>query len=267
MAYRTVRYERREQAPGEVVGLVTLSRPEVRNAIDQQMIDELGALLDEVEAAGDVRALVLTGAGDQAFAAGADIAELLERGAEDALRRINAALFRRIEEQPVPVVAAINGYALGGGCELAMACDVRVAADTAKLGQPEVGLGIVPGAGALQRLPRLVGLGKAKELILTGAVVDAHEAERIGLVNRVVPAAELPGAALELAGRIAQQGPLAVRVSKLALNAAGRPNPAFETLDVFGQAVCFESEDKRARMQAFLDRKSRKTTRRSEREG
>ena len=252
--FTRLRFEERP-VEGGTIALVTLDRPEVRNAIDQGMIDELGRVLDRVERGPDIRAMVITGAGEKAFAAGADIAQLLERDAEDAFRRINAGLFRRLEDCPTPSVAAIRGYALGGGCELAMACDLRVAADTAKLGQPEVGLGIIPGAGALQRLPRLVGLGRAKELILTGRLLGAEEAERIGLVNRVVPAERVVETALEMAEAMARQGSLAVRVSKLALNASGRPNPAFETLDVLGQAVCFESEDKRARMRAFLDRK------------
>ncbi|MEL6183354.1 MAG: enoyl-CoA hydratase-related protein [Myxococcota bacterium] len=255
---RTVRFERRPGPRGGDIGLVTLDRPEVRNAINAEMIEDLGRVLDEVASAGTFRALVLRGSGEEAFAAGADIAQLIERNAEDALRRINAALFRRLEDQPVPTIAAIRGYALGGGCELAMACDIRVAAADAKLGQPEVGLGIVPGAGAIQRLPALVGLGMAKELILSGRLVDADEAQRLGLVNRVVAAEALEQEAMALAERIAKQGPLAVRLSKLALNASARPNPAFETLDVLGQAVCFDSDDKRVRMQAFLDRKKNK---------
>lgn len=251
--FSRLRFERRDTQAGPVAW-ITLHRPEVKNAIDQGMIDELGQALDLVDADRELKVIVLTG-GEDAFAAGADIAQLVERDVEDALRRINAALFRRLEEHPLPSIAAIAGYALGGGCELAMACDIRIAADTAKLGQPEVGLGILPGAGAIQRLPRLVGLGRAKELIMTGRIIDAQEAERIGLVNRVVPAAELLETASKTAERIAKQSSLAVRVSKLALNASARPSPAFETLDVLGQAVCFESEDKKARMRAFLDRK------------
>lgn len=257
MAYETVRFEREETEHGTIAH-VTLDRPEVRNAIDLTMIRELGSIIDEIALDDDVRAIVLSGAGGKAFAAGADIAQLKDRGRSDALRKINAALFRRWEDQPVPTVAAIRGYALGGGCELAMACDLRVAGAGAKLGQPEVGLGILPGAGAVQRLPRLVGLGRAKELIFTGRIIGAEEAERIGLVNRVVPDDDVLTSARALALEIAKQGTLAVRISKLALNAAGRPSPAFETLDMLGQAVCFESDDKHERMQAFLDRKKDK---------
>jgi enoyl-CoA hydratase len=258
MPYETILLER-VAVDGGIVALVTLNRPEVRNAINLEMIQDLGAMLDVVGADPEVRAIVLTGAGDKAFAAGADIAELKERGTEDALRRINAALFRRLEEQPIPAIAAVRGFALGGGCELAMACDLRVASDDAKFGQPEVGLGIIAGAGAIQRLPRLVGMGRAKELLFTGRVIDAAEAERIGLVNRVVPGAEVLETAMALARSIAQQGALAVRMTKMAVNVAARPNPAFELVDVLGQAVLFESPEKHERMQAFLDKKAKRT--------
>lgn len=253
--YATLTFELEDDG---AIGLVTLNRPEVRNAIDAEMIADLGAVLDRAGAQESLRVLILTGAGGKAFAAGADIAQLKTRTMPDALQRINAALFRRIEEHPLPSIAAIQGYALGGGCELAMACDLRVASEDAKFGQPEVGLGILPGAGAIQRLPGLVGLGRAKELILSGRIIKAAEAERIGLVNQVVPVDRLLDAARELARSIAKQGPLAVRLSKMALNASARPHPAFETIDVLSQAVCFESDDKHARMQAFLDRKKNK---------
>lgn len=258
MVDRTVRFERRDGPRGGHIGVLTLDRPTVKNAINAEMIRDLGRALDEVDAAGTFRALILKGAGDEAFAAGADIGQLIERDAEDAFRRINAALFRRLEDQPVPTIAAIRGYALGGGCELAMACDIRLAATDAQLGQPEVGLGILPGAGAIQRLPALVGLGRAKELIFSARIIDAEEARSIGLVNRVVSTDALDAEAWALAERIAKQGPLAVRISKQALNASARPHPGFETLDVLGQALCFDSDDKRNRMQAFLDRKKSK---------
>ncbi len=257
MAYETILYERRVVEDG-AIALITLNRPEVRNAIDAQMIEDLGRALDAMAEDDSLRVLIITGAGGKAFAAGADIAQLKQRGLADALRRINAALFRRLEEQAIPSIAAIRGFALGGGCELAMACDLRVAGVSAKFGQPEVGLGILPGAGAVQRLPRLVGLGRAKELIFTGRIVDAQEAAQIGLVNHVVPDEAVLDRAWALAESIARQGALAVRISKLALNAAGRTNPAFETLDVLGQAVLFESAEKHARMQAFLERKKEK---------
>lgn len=252
--YETLKVAREDD--GQIL-IVTLDRPEKRNAISRQMVDELHAVLDELEGDPDVRAVVLQSSSPKVFAAGADIAELVDRSRADALLRINARIFRRIEEQPIPVVAAIRGYALGGGCELALACDLRVASQNAKFGQPEVGLGILPGAGAVQRLPKLIGLGRAKDLILTGRMVDAEEALRIGLVERVVADDQLEAAALEAARQIAGHGPLAVQLAKLALNATGRTHPAFETVDVLAQAVCFESDDKVDRMQAFLEKKKK----------
>ncbi|HEB51700.1 MAG TPA: enoyl-CoA hydratase/isomerase family protein [bacterium] len=243
---------------GETV-LVTLNAPERRNAIDQEMVDGLHAVLDELQHDESLAAIVLTGAGDKAFAAGADIAQLRERAANDAMKAINSAIFNRIEEFPVPVIAAVKGYALGGGCELAIACDLRVIGESAKMGQPEVKLGIIPAAGGTYRLPRLIGLGRARELVYTGRMVDADEALRIGLANRVVPDAEVVEAALALADEIARNGRLAVRGAKRTLNALSRPGQenaiAFESST---QAVLFDSEDKRARMTAFLDKQRKK---------
>lgn len=250
----TLRIERRAVAGGEIA-TVTLHRPEARNAINKQMIEELAQVLDALAHDGSTRAIVFTGAGEKAFAAGADIAELKARDHKDALRRINSALFRRIEEHPLPSIAAIRGFALGGGCELAMACDLRVAGEGARFGQPEVGLGIIAGAGAVQRLPRLVGLGRAKELLLTGRIIDAREAERIGLVNHVVADDKVLETALELAERIAAQAPLAVEVTKMAVNAAAGTSIPYDSLDVLGQAMLFDSADKHARMGAFLEKR------------
>lgn len=235
---------------------VTLNRPEKRNAIDRQMVREVREALHSLRADPDVRTLVLTGAGDKVFAAGADIAELLQRNRADALEAINSSLFKELEELPFPSIAAIKGFALGGGLELAMACDLRVAGKSARLGQPEVSLGILPGAGAIQRLPRLVGYGRAKELIFTGRVIEADEALQIGLVNRVVDDAHVLESALELAGQIAKQSALAVRLSKAAFHTSVRQGAEVGLLfDAVAQAVCFESDDKRARMTAFLERK------------
>ncbi|MEY4675270.1 MAG: hypothetical protein RL148_3054, partial [Planctomycetota bacterium] len=195
---------------GDVL-LVTLNAPERRNAIDKQMVDALHAMLDQHQSDESLAAIVITGAGDKAFAAGADIAQLRERTGADALAAINSTIFNRIEECPVPVIAAIVGFALGGGCELAIACDIRVCGESAKLGQPEVRLGIIPAAGGTYRLPRLVGLGIARELVYTGRMVDAAEALRIGLANAVVPDAEVVARAMAIANEIAQNGRLAVR--------------------------------------------------------
>ncbi|MBM4061494.1 MAG: enoyl-CoA hydratase/isomerase family protein [Planctomycetes bacterium] len=248
-----VLHERR----GDAV-LVTLNAPERRNAIDQQMVDGLHRLLDQFWHDESVAALVITGAGDKAFAAGADIAQLRERTSRDALLAINSSVFDRVEAFPAPVIAAIRGYALGGGCELALACDLRICGESAKLGQPEVKLGIIPAAGGTYRLPRLVGLGRARELIYTGRMVAAEEALRIGLANQVVPDAQVVDAALQLAGEIAQNGRLAVRGAKRALNALARPDHANAmAFECAVQAVLFDSEDKKARMDAFLGKQTK----------
>jgi enoyl-CoA hydratase len=195
------------------IATVTINRPRVLNALNSQTLDELRRLMLDLRRDDEIRAIVLTGAGEKAFVAGADINELAEQtpvsGREHALA--GQHVFDIIENLGKPVIAAINGYALGGGCELAMACTLRLAADTATLGQPEINLGLLPGYAGTQRLPRLVGKGRALELILTGKPITATEAERIGLVNRVVPAADLPEAARGLARSLAAQAPIALR--------------------------------------------------------
>ncbi len=242
------------------VASVVLNRPDVRNAIDKAMIDELHHALDKLGARDDVNAVIFSGAGGKAFAGGADIAQLRARKSPEALQAINARLFQRIEEFPAPTIAAITGFALGGGCELAMACDLRVAGRGAKFGQPEVSLGIIPAAGGTQRLPRLVGLGRAKELIFTGRIVDAAEAERIGLVNFVVDDDRVLARAHALAADIAKQGRAAVRMAKIALNASSRTGQdAGFLIEKVAQAVLFDSADKHARMTAFLEKKKKKT--------
>jgi enoyl-CoA hydratase len=245
------------------VATVTLNRPDRRNAIDQEMVDALHRAFDALEPRVDVdgdetvRALVLTGAGGRAFAAGADIAQLVERRAVDALRRINQALFNRVEAFPMPTVAAIEGYCLGGGCELALCCDLRVAAVNARLGQPEVGLGIIPGAGGPRRLVQLLGPGRARELIFTGALLGAEEALAVGLVNRLANNGEALQAARALAAQIATQAPLALRVAKIAINAGLRGGGDLrDAVEFLGQATLFESDEKRRRMTAFLERKA-----------
>src|SRR3990172_7654604 len=182
------------------------------------------AALKELAARDDLRVLILTGAGEKAFVSGADIGELLERGRREGLEGINQKLFTAIENFPWPVIAAVNGYALGGGCELALACDLRLAAEEAKFGFPETSLGIVPGAGATQRLPRLVGWGKAKELIFTGDIFDAREAERLGLVSKVVPRSQLLAAARDGPEKIPARGRRPTRRARRAQNLP--PHPA-----------------------------------------
>ncbi len=241
------------------LAVVTFNRPEKRNAINQTMVNELHDVLDGFVADGDVHACVFTGSGDKAFIGGADIAQLRERDSDEALRTINASLFNKIEALPFPTIAAVKGYCLGGGCELSMCCDLRVAGESAKFGQPEVALGIIPAAGGTQRLPRLVGLGVAKDLVFTGRIIDAAEAHRIGLVNRVVADDDVLDGAKELAQAILKQGPLAVRLAKMALNASSRTGQdAGLLIEQIAQAVLFDSADKRERMTAFLEKRKKR---------
>ncbi|HEX6629437.1 MAG TPA: enoyl-CoA hydratase-related protein [Gemmatimonadaceae bacterium] len=201
------------------IATITVNRPDKLNALSDATIAELGQAIDAARGDDAVGGVLLTGAG-RAFVAGADISELANQGPLDARRRALAgqAVFRRFETSPKPVVAAVNGFALGGGCELAMACHVRLASDTAKFGQPEVKLGTLPGFGGTQRLPRLVGRGRALQLLLTGEMIDAAEAYRIGLVNRVVPAAELLDAARAMLRQMLANGPLALAHTIEAVN-------------------------------------------------
>jgi enoyl-CoA hydratase len=197
------------------IATVTIQRPEKLNALNPQVIDELGMAFSELQSDDEVRVVILTGAGDKAFVAGADIGVLAEMNPLSGVEvsRQGQVVFREIETFPRPVIAAVGGYALGGGCELALACHLRIASENARFGLPEVGLGIIPGYGGTIRLARLVGLGKALELTLTGGQVGAEEAERLGLVNAVVPQEALLERAREMAGRIARNGPVAVQMA------------------------------------------------------
>jgi enoyl-CoA hydratase len=242
----------------DAVLLVTLNRPRALNALNGQLLGELSAVVAGVAADPGVRALVLTGAGDRAFVAGADITELAALDAESA-RRFAAsgqAVFGALERLGKPSIAAINGFALGGGCELAMACTLRLAADTAHLGQPEVDLGLIPGFGGSQRLARLIGHGRALALLLGGHQIGAEEAERIGLVNQVVPAAHLKTEALTLAQQLAAKAPLAVRYL---LNAvyAGADLPLEQALQLeatlFGLSA--STADMKEGTRAFLEKR------------
>lgn len=222
------------------------------------MLDDLDGHLNSLESDPEIRALVLTGAGDRAFTAGADINHMREATPLDAraYARRGHAVTNRLESFPKPVIAAVNGYALGGGCELALACDLRIAAANAIFGLPEPTLGIIPGAGGTQRLPRIVGLGRAKEMILTGARWDATRALEAGLVSRVVPLAELMPAARALADQVLALGPLAVKLAKAALNASSQmPLSAGLAFESTAQAITFESRDKMEGTTAFLEKR------------
>ncbi|WP_286034022.1 enoyl-CoA hydratase-related protein [Fusobacterium necrogenes] len=239
------------------IGVITINRPKALNALNSEVLKELDATLNGVDLE-NTRALVLTGAGDKSFVAGADIGEMstLTKAEGEAFGKIGNDVFRKIETFPIPVIAAVNGFALGGGCEIAMSCDIRLCSDTATFGQPEVGLGITPGFGGTQRLARLIPIGKAKEIIYGAVNIKADEAYRLGLVNAVYPLEELLPAAKKLATKIAKNAPIAVRACKKAIN---------EGLDLdMDQAIileeklfgsCFESEDQREGMKAFLEKR------------
>ncbi len=239
------------------ISFLTINRPDKRNALNQATRDDIQHALDALEKSTDSRVLVITGAGDKAFIAGADINEfegrtaLMQREAMKGFR-----VFTAIEEFPKPVIAMINGFCLGGGLELALACDMRIASETAKLGQPEINLGIIPGGGGTQRLTRLVGEGKAMELILTGDAIDAAHAKEIGLVNSVVPAADLRTTVVNLATRIAEKSPVALHMAKDAVKSAARMSlreGLERELDLF--CLTFGSEDKAEGVRAFLEKR------------
>jgi enoyl-CoA hydratase len=250
--YKTIRIEKKEG-----IGCLTLNRPEVRNAFNQKMIDEIRNALSFIDNDEEIRVLIITGAG-KAFQAGADIAELSVMKPMDILRwnegivRINAAL----EKLRQPVIAAINGAAMGGGLELAISCTLRVIEESAKMAIPEVKLGIIPGTGGTQRLPRLIGKGRAAEILLTGEPIDAQEAYRIGLVNEVVPNGEAVNGAEEMARKIMANAPIAVEMAKDALE-IGKDLPLEHAVQYSQKncVTCFSTEDMKERMSAFLERR------------
>lgn len=239
------------------IAVVAINRPAARNAIDLLTQQELTRTLTELNEANDVKVVILTGVGEKVFAAGADIGDLKQRTMLEALQGNMQKLTSLIENLDKPIIAAINGYALGGGCELAMACDIRIAADHAKLGLPEVGLGVIPGAGGTQRMTALVGKGKAKELIFTGAIIEAEEAKRIGLVNDVVPSNALLQTAKDMGTKMMEKSPIALRLAKLAINAASEGN--LQTgleIERLSQAILMTTEDKIEGTSAFLEKRT-----------
>jgi enoyl-CoA hydratase len=251
MEYKNLILEKEDE-----LAIVKINRPPV-NALNSEVVTEIHQMIDELEKDEQVKVIILTGEG-KAFVAGADISEMVDfdnaGGAEFSKK--GQAAFDKIENTPKPVIAAINGFALGGGCEIAMACDIRIAVEGAKLGQPEVNLGVIPGFAGTQRLPRLVGKGKAKELIFTGNMISAEEAEQIGLVNQVLTADELMNTAKEMAKTIASKGPAAVRAAKLAIN-EGVNYELSKGLEIENQAFAklFETEDQKEGMKAFLEKR------------
>ncbi|MDH4219219.1 MAG: enoyl-CoA hydratase-related protein [Candidatus Aminicenantes bacterium] len=253
MMYKTLIYEKTDN-----IGVLTINRPDKLNAISNELTEELKQLLDEIEKDEELRVMLITGAGDKAFVAGADIKELVDRDAlvGRKVSRTRQDLFSRIENLPAPVIAAVNGYALGGGLELAIACSIRICSEKAQFGAPEVKLGIIPGDGGTQRLPRLVGLGRAMEMILTGDFIDAQEAYRIGLVNKVVPHEELMDSVMEMAKKIAQRPPLAVRYAKEAVNRSQEGDSVSGyALESYLHALTCTTEDKKEGISAFLEKR------------
>jgi enoyl-CoA hydratase len=237
--------------------VITINREQALNALNSEVLDDLNKVIDGIDL-DTVRAVVLTGAGEKSFVAGADIGEMstLTKAEGEAFGKKGNDIFRKIETCPIPFIAAVNGFALGGGCEISMSCDIRIASDSAMFGQPEVGLGITPGFGGTQRLARIVGPGMAKQLIYTARNIKADEALRIGLVNAVYPAAELMEQAEKMASTIAGNAPIAVRACKKAIN-EGLELPMDEAIaleeKLFGS--CFESEDQKEGMANFLRKK------------
>ena len=242
------------------VATITIDRPKALNALNSQVLDELSEVLDAVDL-NVVRAVILTGAGEKSFVAGADIGEMstLTKAEGEAFGKKGNDVFRRLETFPIPVIAAVNGFALGGGCEIAMSCDIRICSENAVFGQPEVGLGITPGFGGTQRLARIVSVGKAKEMIYSARNIKADEAYRIGLVNNVYPLEELLPAAKKLAGTIAANAPIAVRNCKKAINEGLQVDMDAAIVveeKLFGD--CFETEDLIAVMANFLEKDKEK---------
>lgn len=239
------------------VGLLTVNRPDKMNALNRALREALFETLEALRHDDEVRVVVITGAGDRAFIAGADIGEFKDAGAVEQYRSMQESnIYSLMEEFPKPIIAMINGYCLGGGCELAMACDIRIASDRARLGQPEVNLGIIPGGGGTQRLPRLVGEGRAALLIMSGTPIDAAEAFQIGLVDKTFPAEELREKTLEIARGIAAKSPIALQAAKETILAARRM-PLDEGLH-FERAwfsLLFSTEDKEEGIGAFLEKR------------
>lgn len=237
----------------EIVTII-LNRPEVRNILDSEMIYQLGNHLTEFENDEKTRVLIITGTDN--FCAGANVKELMEKHPVEAetFSRLGHMVFNQIENMIKPVIAAINGYAVGGGCELALACDIRIAGETAKFGLPEINLGLIPGFGGTQRLPRIVGMGRAKELIFTGRMIDAKEAEAIGLVNKVVKDGELLDKANEMAHVLAQKSPLVLKIAKNLINKNYDIKKALE-MEIMDFSECFASEDHLEGIKAFLEKR------------
>ena len=256
MEFKNILYEK-----SEGIATITINRPEKLNAMDQETIQEILSALDDAEKDENIRVVVITGAGDRAFSAGADISGMKGRTPLDSRKssQLGQQPMNRVEDLEKPVIAAINGYALGGGLELAMACDFRIASENARLGQPEINIGLVPGWGGTQRLPRFVGKALAKEMIFTGRMIDAKTAEQHGLVNKVVPAAQLKSAVQELATELLNKPPVAIKVAKQLINNSTETNLRIgltHESEAFG--ILGSTEDFKEGTTAFLEKRKPK---------
>jgi enoyl-CoA hydratase len=250
MEFKNLLWEKRE-----AVGIITLNREDVRNALKAEIREDIVEVLQVADRDLEVRVVIITGTGRKVFSAGGDIKQMSQNTMWDVLDR-KPDIFAQIHNLPKPVIAAINGLALGGGCEMAMACDFRVGSENARLGQPEITLGIFPGGGATQRLSRLVGPGRAKELIFTGDILDAREAERIGLLNKVFPADELMDRTMEIARKIAGQGPLALKLAKMAMNMGMETGLSIGLgYERLARTLVHGSEDRVEGMHAFIEKR------------
>lgn len=254
MGYEFIKYEKEDSG----IGVLSINRPKALNALNWDTLKDLGNFVENDLPNEKLRVLIITGAGDKAFVAGADISQMSEMNRTQFTEYTDYAhnIFNLIEDSPTPSIAAVNGYALGGGCELALTCDIRIASEKAKLGFPEVKLGIFPGWGGSQRITRIMGNGKAKELIYTGEMVSAEEALRLGLVERVVPHEVIMKEAIELAQLIAKRAPLAVSAAKKAIN-TGSEMDLKKALDLEKSLIfsCFETDDRTEGMKAFLEKR------------
>lgn len=247
-----VKYEQ-----NDFIGVLTIERPKALNALNSEVLTELEEVIDSISV-DTTRCLIVTGAGDKAFVAGADIGEMsnLTKAEGKAFGEKGNAVFRKLEKLPIPVIAAVNGFALGGGCELSLSCDIRIASENALFAQPETGLGITPGFGGTQRLARTIGIGKAKELLYTCGKVKADEALKLGLVNAVYPAEQLMDECLKLAGKIARNAPIAVRACKKAVNDGMQVDiDSAIAIEAEQFGGCFESEDQKNAMAAFCEKR------------
>lgn len=243
------------------IATITINRPKALNALNTETLEELKNVLEVLQNDDGVKVIVITGAGEKAFVAGADISEMKDMSVFEAKKfaELGQKVFRKIELMKKPVIAAVNGYALGGGCELALACDIRIASRNAKFGQPEVGLGIIPGFGGTQRLPRIVGVSKAKELIYTGDMIDAEEALRIGLISKVVEQEKLLEEAYGIAKKIMSKGLVAVSLAKEAINKSLEVDiDSGMEYEANAFAMCFGTQDQKEGMAAFLEKRAPK---------